>query len=121
MLEVPDEPDANDADAILLLFILPNGTRLERRFRRANMLKVGRRALVKPHSYNCSPFCFSSAHHFHPQDLHTYIFCHPESPDAFAIATNFPKRTLETEESLVQINAAGIGNREVLYVYDLDA
>lgn len=55
------------------------------------------------------------------QDLHTYVFCHPQSPDRFAIATNFPKRTLETEESEVQINAAGINNREVLYVYDLDA
>lgn len=55
------------------------------------------------------------------QDLHTYIFCHPQSPDAFAIATNFPKRTLETESSDTQISAAGINNREVLYVYDLDA
>lgn len=55
------------------------------------------------------------------QDLHTYVFCHPQSPDQFAIATNFPKRTLETESSDVQINTAGINNREVLYVYDLDA
>lgn len=55
------------------------------------------------------------------QDLHTYVFCHPQSPDQFAIATNFPKRTLETESSEVQINTAGINNREVLYVYDLDA
>ncbi|XP_031627240.1 FAS-associated factor 2 isoform X2 [Contarinia nasturtii] len=92
-LEVPAEPDSNDSDAILLLFILPNGTRLERRFRRSDMLK----------------------------DLHTYVFCHPQSPDQFAIATNFPKRTLETESSEVQINTAGINNREVLYVYDLDA
>lgn len=55
------------------------------------------------------------------QDLHTYVFCHPQSPDSFAIATNFPKRTLETESSQIQISAAGINNREVLYVYDLDA
>lgn len=39
-LEVPSEPDSADPDAILLLFILPNGTRLERRFRRSHMLKV---------------------------------------------------------------------------------
>lgn len=37
---MPDEPDPSDADAILLLFILPNGTRLERRFRRTDLLKV---------------------------------------------------------------------------------
>lgn len=39
-LEVPPEPQTEEADAILLLFILPNGTRLERRFRRSHMLKV---------------------------------------------------------------------------------
>lgn len=49
------------------------------------------------------------------------MFCHPQSPDSFAIATNFPKRTLETELSQTEISAAGINNREVLYVYDLDA
>lgn len=37
---MPAEPEASDPDAILLLFILPNGTRLERRFRRTDMLKV---------------------------------------------------------------------------------
>lgn len=37
---MPAEPEASEADAILLLFILPNGTRLERRFRRSNLLKV---------------------------------------------------------------------------------
>lgn len=39
-LEVPAEPDSQDSEAILLLFILPNGMRLERRFRRSDMLKV---------------------------------------------------------------------------------
>lgn len=93
VLEIPTEPAPNDSDAITLLFVLPNGLRLERRFRRTDELK----------------------------DLHLYVFCHPESPDSFAIATNFPKRTLETETSNVKIQLAGIGNREVLYVYDLDA
>lgn len=37
---MPAEPEASDADAILLLFILPGGTRLERRFRRSDLLKV---------------------------------------------------------------------------------
>lgn len=77
----------------MLLFILPNGLRLERRFRRSDSLK----------------------------HLHLYVFCHPQSPDSFAIATNFPKRTLETEDSDIQIQFAGINNREVLYVYDLEA
>lgn len=93
VLEIPAEPEPNDTDAITLLFVLPNGLRLERRFRRTDELK----------------------------DLHLYVFCHPHSPDSFAIATNFPKRTLETESSNVKIQSAGISNREVLYVYDLDA
>lgn len=92
-LEVPTEPEHNDVGAIMLLFILPNGLRLERRFRRSDSLK----------------------------HLHLYVFCHPQSPDSFAIATNFPKRTLETEDSDIQIQFAGINNREVLYVYDLEA
>lgn len=93
VLEIPSEPEPNDSEAITLLFVLPNGLRLERRFRRTDELK----------------------------DLHLYVFCHPESPDSFAIATNFPKRTLETDTSNVKIQMAGISNREVLYVYDLDA
>lgn len=90
---MPSEPEPNDPEAIMLLFILPNGVRLERRFRRSEKLK----------------------------DLHLYVFCHPESPDAFAMATNFPKRTIETENSDVEIRFAGINNREVLYVHDLNA
>lgn len=112
---MPSEPDAADPDAILLLFILPNGTRLERRFRRSDKLKV---CSIIP---NIFFHVQTNAVYFFLQDLHTYVFCHPQSPDQFAIATNFPKRTLETESSEVQINTAGINNREVLYVYDLDA
>lgn len=113
---MPSEPDAADPDAILLLFILPNGTRLERRFRRSDKLKVCSITPQKKFFMSKPMLCIS-----YLQDLHTYVFCHPQSPDQFAIATNFPKRTLETESSEVQINTAGINNREVLYVYDLDA
>lgn len=56
------------------------------------------------------------------KDIYNFIFCHPSSPDSFEIATNFPKRTLQCEEegekTLVE---AGLGGREVLFVYDLDA
>lgn len=44
---MPAEPDPSDADAILLLFILPNGTRLERRFRRTDLLKVSVNYIAK--------------------------------------------------------------------------
>lgn len=48
-LEVPTEPDPSEADAILLLFILPNGARLERRFRRTDLLKVRQLPLTYIH------------------------------------------------------------------------
>lgn len=38
---VPSEPSADNVDSISVVFKLPNGARVERRFLRTNLLKVG--------------------------------------------------------------------------------
>uniref|UniRef100_A0A0V0G8G6 Putative regulator of the ubiquitin pathway n=1 Tax=Triatoma dimidiata TaxID=72491 RepID=A0A0V0G8G6_TRIDM len=92
--QIPEEPPSNLPDTLSVVFKMPSGERIERRFFRTHTLK----------------------------DIYNFIFCHPSSPDSFEIATNFPKRTLqcetEGEKTLVE---AGLGGREVLFVYDLDA
>lgn len=70
------------------------------------------------------------------------MFCHPDAPDIFEITQNFPKRILncgkiildgftghESVESVIEaakeniqsVAEAGLANREVLFVSDLDA
>ncbi|KAL1488970.1 hypothetical protein ABEB36_014753 [Hypothenemus hampei] len=92
--KVPSEPEASHPDAVQFVFKLPSGIRLERRF-------------LKSHSLE---------HVFY------FVFCHPHSPDSFEVTTNFPKRVLRCRpghgETLEQ---AGLKNREVLFVNDLDA
>ncbi|XP_054082820.1 FAS-associated factor 2 [Zeugodacus cucurbitae] len=101
---VPNEPPAGTADAISVVFKLPNGARLERRFLNSNSLI----------------------------DVYNYLFCHPSSPDEFEITTNFPKRVLyaSSSNSGAVINGngnqttlaeAGLKHREVLFVNDLEA
>lgn len=78
--EVPNEPDPSDTNAILLLFILPNGVRLERRFRRTDLLKVSAFTIEKARerlnfTLNCLYFscriCIRTFFviHNHPIDL----------------------------------------------------
>lgn len=38
--EIPDEPELSDPDAVRIVLKLPNGTRIERRFRKTDSLKV---------------------------------------------------------------------------------
>lgn len=94
---VPSEPEINHPDATSLVFKLPNGQRLERRFNNYDSL----------------------------QDVFNYVFCHPGSPDTFEITQNFPKRVLNCnakESEIIQtLSEAGLRNREVLFVNDLDA
>lgn len=94
---VPNEPDNNSPDATSLVFKLPSGLRLERRFNNYDSL----------------------------QDVFNYVFCHPGSPDTFEITQNFPKRVLNCnakESEIIQtLSEAGLRNREVLFVNDLDA
>ncbi|XP_054743787.1 FAS-associated factor 2 [Anastrepha obliqua] len=101
---VPNEPPAGTMDAISVVFKLPNGARLERRFLNSNSLI----------------------------DVYNYLFCHPSSPDEFEITTNFPKRVLYASSYSHNANVNGNGNdttlaeaglkhREVLFVNDLEA
>lgn len=97
--KVPNEPPAGTADAISVVFKLPNGARLERRFLNSNSLI----------------------------DVYNYLFCHPSSPDEFEITTNFPKRVLYASSSNngngneITLAEAGLKHREVLFVNDLEA
>uniref|UniRef100_A0A1I8MWG9 UBX domain-containing protein n=1 Tax=Musca domestica TaxID=7370 RepID=A0A1I8MWG9_MUSDO len=103
--QVPSEPPADAVDAISVVFKLPNGARIERRFQQSNSLL----------------------------DLSNYLFCHPSTPDEFEITTNFPKRVLysksyETDNDAATLSLAnktlvevGLTNREVLFVNDLEA
>lgn len=79
---------------------------------------------------------------FQLQDIHNFIFCHPDAPDSFEVTQNFPKRTLNcgrlefdqftgyesvtevinaTKEEVQTVGDVGLQNREVLFVSDLDA
>lgn len=62
------------------------------------------------------------------QDLYRFIFCHPDAPDSFEITANFPKRVIISESTKDDITVsqktiidAGLKNREVLFINDLDA
>ncbi|KAM7351331.1 fas-associated factor 2 isoform 1-T2 [Cochliomyia hominivorax] len=100
--QVPAEPPADAPNAISVVFKLPNGARIERRFLLTNSLT----------------------------DVSNYLFCHPASPDEFEITTNFPKRVIysksndfycaaaNTNKTLLEV---GLKNREVLFVNDLEA
>lgn len=86
----------------------------------------------------------SNSNQIFPQDIHNFIFCHPDAPDDFEITQNFPKRILncgkfifdqftgyESPVDVIEstkeqfeaktITDAGLANREVLFVSDLDA
>lgn len=94
--QVPSEPEPGAPGTISIVFKLPSGLRLERRFHSSNTLK----------------------------DIHNFIFCHPEAPDSFEVTTNFPKRVLQCGEDSTAPQTlvdAGLKNREVLFVADLDA
>ncbi|XP_039300904.1 FAS-associated factor 2-like [Nilaparvata lugens] len=92
---IPVEPAASDADTVCVVFKLPNGQRLERRFTSTTTL----------------------------QDVFNFVFCHPASPDEFEIATNFPKRVLTCQGAgaLTTLADAGLKKSQVLFVYDLEA
>ncbi|XP_076361702.1 fas-associated factor 2 isoform X1 [Tachypleus tridentatus] len=95
--QVPDEPPPNEPDTIRLMIKLPEGRRLERRFRRDHSLKY----------------------------LYYFVFCHDQSPDCFQIVTNFPRRVLPCEPTRdcpepPSFREAGLSQSEMLFVQDLD-
>lgn len=92
--EIPDEPESSNPNTMSVVFKLPSGERIERRFLKNHKLK----------------------------DVYNFVFCHPSSPDVFQIATNFPKRVLETDSSPEKtLLEAGLSGNQVLFVYDLEA
>ncbi|XP_030382943.1 FAS-associated factor 2 [Scaptodrosophila lebanonensis] len=99
---VPAEPSPDSIDTIAVVFKMPSGMRLERRFRQTDSIL----------------------------DVYRFLFCHPESPDEFEITTNFPKRVLYSKSTLdagaegsahKTLKEVGLKNREVLFVNDLEA
>lgn len=97
LYKIPAEPDALHPDAVHVVFKLPCGSRLERRF-------------LKTHSL---------------ESIFYFVFCNPNAPDCFEITTNFPKRVLkcrrENNEIIETLEQAGLKNKEVLFINDLDA
>nr|XP_022916877.1 FAS-associated factor 2 [Onthophagus taurus] len=96
--KVPTEPDERHPDAIHIVIKLPSGIRIDRRF-------------LKTHSLEA---------------IYYFVYCHPEGPDNFEITTNFPKRILrcqstESRDTVYTLEQAGLRNRELLFVNDLDA
>lgn len=96
--KVPEEPDPTHPDAVHVVFKLPCGSRLDRRF-------------LNTHSL---------------ESVFYFVFCHPLAPDSFEITTNFPKRVLHCRpthsmERIQTLQEAGLKNREVLFINDLDA
>lgn len=110
---IPQEPPQNHPDAIRVLIKLPNGTRLERRFVRSVSIKY----------------------------LVFFIFCHEQSPVAFQVTTNFPRRelpckppTVDNQQCHLKDDKTGeytieppsfaeldLGKSEMIFVHDLEA
>ncbi|KAF5285862.1 hypothetical protein FQA39_LY04323 [Lamprigera yunnana] len=96
--KVPSEPGTDHPDVVHVVFKLPSGERLERRF-------------LKTHSLEA---------------IFYFVFCHPNTPDSFEITTNFPKRVLHClprgiQDCIQTLEEAGLKHREVLFINDLDA
>ncbi|KAL3273726.1 hypothetical protein HHI36_015155 [Cryptolaemus montrouzieri] len=96
--KVPNEPDPSDPEAIHVVFKLPCGLRLDRRFLKTHSLEV----------------------------VFYFVFCHPSAPNAFEITTNFPKRVLHCRpmfpgDKVLTLEEAGLRNKEVLFINDLEA
>lgn len=97
--EIPDEPPANEPQAVRIVIKLPEGQRLERRFHKSQSLKY----------------------------LYYYVFCHPDSPDEFDITTNFPRKVLDCKPAVPgdhdppSFEEAGLGKSTMLFVNDLEA
>lgn len=93
LARIPQEPPIEEPGALTIVFIMPGGIRIERRF-----------ADISPLS-----------------DVLDFVFCYPSSPDIFEVATNFPKRVLSTEDRDKTLKQAGLQKREVLFINDLDS
>ncbi|XP_066972094.1 FAS-associated factor 2 [Macrobrachium rosenbergii] len=95
---IPAEPDEGSEGVVHIVVKLPQGTRLERRFRDSDSLS----------------------------SLYYYIFCHPDSPDRFQVTTNFPRQVVPCEPTEAgpqppTFKEFSLPRRSMLFVSDLDA
>ncbi|XP_071523686.1 FAS-associated factor 2 isoform X2 [Panulirus ornatus] len=96
--KVPQEPEEGMEGVVHIVVKLPQGTRLERRFLKADSLS----------------------------SLYYYIFCHPDSPDRFQVTTNFPRQVVPCEPTPSNpqpptFEEFCLPPRSMLFVSDLDA
>ena len=104
---LPDEPDAEAADVVRVVIKLPDGTRLERRFRRSQSIRL----------------------------LSQFVFAHDSAPLHFQVVSNFPRKALpcpsplpenrdclqDDQQAPPSFEAIGMGKNEMLFVHDLEA
>lgn len=120
--QLPQEPDAEDPDAIRILLKLPSGIRLERRFLKTDSLQVNDMPLkLLPSLTQLSHLTQSISTLF--QHLHNYVLVHEAAPDDFQIVTNFPRRVLPTQSTddtpvPPSFESVGLGKSELLFVHD---
>uniref|UniRef100_A0A6I8PVD6 FAS-associated factor 2 n=1 Tax=Xenopus tropicalis TaxID=8364 RepID=A0A6I8PVD6_XENTR len=93
---LPAEPVPDHPDNVKIIFKMPNGTRVERRFLFTQSLSV----------------------------IHDFLFSLKETPEKFQIVTNFPRRVLPclpSEEIPVPptLQEAGLSQSQLLFVQDL--
>ncbi|KZC06971.1 PREDICTED: FAS-associated factor 2 [Dufourea novaeangliae] len=89
--KVPSEPESNNPNACHLLIKLGERT-MKRRFLMSDTI----------------------------EDVYHWIFSQPDSPNCFEITTSYPKRILYPCREISTLLAAGLNQREVLHVNDLD-
>ncbi|KAH7637024.1 FAS-associated factor 2 [Dermatophagoides farinae] len=106
LADISTEPDADQSDAWRIMFKLPNGTRLERRFLRTDPVKY----------------------------LYYYVFCKEMELINFKLRTNFPTRDLpghspsfddnrlpNSSDMNLPLEQCNLDNNIVLFVHDLDS
>ena len=103
MARAGDEPPLDYADGLARLrFNLPNGKKVDRRFRASDTIETVRAFLVV---------------HFHEQGIKTK---NPKYP-RLGLITNFPKREFGEKDGRLSLEEAGLAPQAVVMVQDLDA
>ena len=103
---LPPEPSPEETDVVRILIKLPDGSRLERRFKRTDSIRT----------------------------LYQFVYSHDAAPTRFQVVSNFPRKELpcvsptpENPDCFVEGREAasfaqvGLGRNETLFVHDLEA
>jgi len=97
LLEAAGEPPAGSKGMARMRFTLPNGKKVDRRFRAEDTIKTIRAFLIV---------------HFHEQGIEM---------KNFGLSTNFPRKSFGEEENGLTLEEAGLAPQAVVMVQDLDA